>query len=101
MACKSVIIIRAITGSLHTPSMSPYLPITPDEIITESVAAAEAGASIIHLHGRDPKDARLTIRWLPINATDEERATFAAAKEGMKQGWSGTLDQLAEYLAGQ
>jgi uncharacterized protein YndB with AHSA1/START domain len=45
--------------------------------------------------------ARLTIRWLPINATDEERATFAAAVEGMKQGWSGTLDQLTEYLAGQ
>jgi uncharacterized protein YndB with AHSA1/START domain len=45
--------------------------------------------------------ARLTLRWQPINATEEERATFAGAKDGMKQGWSGTLDQLAEYLAGQ
>jgi 3,5-dioxohexanoate:acetyl-CoA acetone transferase len=58
MARKSVIITCAITGSLHTPSMSPYLPITPDQIVTESVAAAEAGASIIHLHARDPKDGR-------------------------------------------
>jgi len=58
MARKSAIITCAITGSLHTPSMSPYLPITPDEIVAESVAAAEAGASIIHLHARDPKDGR-------------------------------------------
>lgn len=57
-ANRSVIITCAITGSLHTPSMSPYLPITPDEIVTESVAAAEAGASIIHLHAREPKDGR-------------------------------------------
>jgi len=60
MAGRSVIITCAITGSLHTPSMSPYLPITPDEIVAESVAAAEAGASIIHLHARDPKDGRPT-----------------------------------------
>jgi uncharacterized protein (DUF849 family) len=58
MARKSVIVTCAITGSLHTPSMSPHLPITPDEIVAESVAAAEAGASIIHLHARDPKDGR-------------------------------------------
>lgn len=57
---KSVIITCAITGSLHTPSMSPYLPITPDDIARESVAAAEAGASIIHLHARDPEDGRPT-----------------------------------------
>jgi uncharacterized protein (DUF849 family) len=58
MARKSVIITCAITGSLHTPSMSAHLPITPDEIVAESVAAAEAGAAIIHLHARDPKDGR-------------------------------------------
>lgn len=57
---RSVIVTCAITGSLHTPSMSPYLPITPDEIARESVAAAEAGASIIHLHARDPEDGRPT-----------------------------------------
>ncbi len=46
------------TGSVHTPTMSEYLPITADEIVAQSVAAAEAGAAIIHLHARDPKDGR-------------------------------------------
>ena len=41
----------------------------------------------------------LTVRWVPHNATDEERKTFAANQEGMRQGWTGTMDQLAEYLA--
>jgi uncharacterized protein (DUF849 family) len=55
-APRKVIITCAITGSVHTPTMSPHLPITPDEIARESVAAAEAGATIIHLHARNPKD---------------------------------------------
>ena len=49
-----VIISCAVTGAIHTPSMSPYLPITAEEIADASVAAAEAGAAIIHLHARDP-----------------------------------------------
>jgi uncharacterized protein (DUF849 family) len=57
---KSVIITCAITGSLHTPSMSPHLPITPDQIAAESIAAAQAGAAILHLHARDPHDGRPT-----------------------------------------
>ncbi len=57
---RKVIITCAVTGSVHTPSMSPHLPITPDEIATEAIAAAEAGASILHLHARDPKDGRPT-----------------------------------------
>ena len=57
---KAVIITCAITGSLHTPSMSKYLPITPTEIAGESIAAAEAGAAILHLHARDPMDGRPT-----------------------------------------
>jgi uncharacterized protein (DUF849 family) len=57
---EKVIITCAVTGSIHTPSMSPYLPITPQEIATESIAAAEAGASILHLHARDPIDGRPT-----------------------------------------
>ncbi len=51
---KKVIITCAVTGAIHTPSMSPYLPVTPDEIVEASVAAAEAGAAVIHLHARDP-----------------------------------------------
>lgn len=49
-----VIITCAITGSIHTPSMSPHLPITPDQIAAEAIAAARAGAAMIHLHARDP-----------------------------------------------
>ena len=51
-----VIITCAITGSIHTPTMSPFLPVTPDQIVEEAVAAAEAGGAIIHLHARDPKN---------------------------------------------
>ena len=57
---QPVIISCAITGSLHTPSMSPYLPLTPDQIAAESIAAAEAGAAILHLHARDPETGRPT-----------------------------------------
>ena len=52
---EKIIITCAITGGIHTPSMSPYLPITPQQIAAESVAAAEAGAAVIHLHARDPR----------------------------------------------
>jgi uncharacterized protein (DUF849 family) len=52
------IITCAITGSIHTPTMSPYLPITPDQIAAEAIAASEAGAAILHLHARDPNDGR-------------------------------------------
>ena len=51
-----VIITCAVTGAIHTPTMSPYLPITPEEITGEAIAAAEAGAAILHLHARDPGD---------------------------------------------
>ncbi|WP_238366915.1 3-keto-5-aminohexanoate cleavage protein [Mesobacterium pallidum] len=52
---KKVIVSCAITGSIHTPTMSPYLPITPDQIASEAIAAAEAGAAILHLHARHPE----------------------------------------------
>ena len=55
-----VIITCAVTCSIHTPTMSDYLPITPDEIAEQSIAAAEAGAAILHLHARDPIDGRPT-----------------------------------------
>jgi uncharacterized protein (DUF849 family) len=61
MALRSKVIITcAVTGSIHTPTMSPHLPLTPDEIAQQSIEAAEAGAAIIHLHARDPKDGRPT-----------------------------------------
>jgi uncharacterized protein (DUF849 family) len=55
---RPVIVTCAITGSIHTPSQSPYLPLTPQQIIDESIAAAEAGAAVLHLHARDPVDGR-------------------------------------------
>jgi uncharacterized protein (DUF849 family) len=55
---NKVIITCAVTGSIHTPSMSPHLPITPDEIAHEAIAAAEAGAAMLHLHARDPETGK-------------------------------------------
>ena len=67
-----VVISCAITGAIHTPSMSDALPITPEEIAASSIEAAEAGAAIIHLHARNPAngepspDPALFMRFLPI-----------------------------------
>ena len=68
---RQVIISCAVTGAVHTPSMSPYLPITPQDIATQAIEAAEAGASVLHLHARDPEtgkpspDPALFMRFLP------------------------------------
>jgi len=67
-----VIITCAITGSVHTPTMSPHLPITPAQIAAESIAAAHSGAAIIHLHARDPENGKPTpdpavfMQFLPV-----------------------------------
>lgn len=60
MPARKVIITCAVTGSIHTPSMSPHLPVTPQQIADDAVGACEAGAAIVHLHARDPKDGRPT-----------------------------------------
>src|SRR2546422_2568820 len=62
MAAKSdkVIITCAVTGSIHTPTMSDALPVTPDQIAQQAIAAAEAGAAVLHLHARNPQDGRPT-----------------------------------------
>ena len=57
-ASRKVVITCAVTGSIHTPSMSPHLPVTPQEIADAAVEAAEAGAAVVHLHARDPEDGR-------------------------------------------
>ena len=57
---RKVIITCAVTGAIHTPSMSPSLPVTPQEIIDDGIKAFEAGASILHLHARDPENGRPT-----------------------------------------
>ncbi len=55
---RKVIITCAVTGAIHTPSMSPYLPITAQQIADDALGAAEAGAAIVHLHARDPETGR-------------------------------------------
>ena len=68
---SKVIISCAVTGAIHTPSMSDHLPITPEEIARASIEAAEAGAAIIHLHARNPQNGEPTpdpavfMRFLP------------------------------------
>ena len=57
---RKVIITCAVTGSIHTPSMSPHLPVTPREIADAAVGAAQAGAAIVHMHARDPVDGHPT-----------------------------------------
>ncbi len=57
---KKVIISCALTGSIHTPTMSDALPVTPDEIVEQGLGAAEAGAAILHLHARDPRTGQPT-----------------------------------------
>ena len=55
---NKVIITCAVTGAIHTPSMSPYLPVTADEIAEAAIGAAEAGAAIVHLHARDQQTGK-------------------------------------------
>ena len=57
---KKVIISCAVTGAIHTPSMSEYLPVTAEEVIEHSLAAHEAGAAVLHLHARDEVDGHPT-----------------------------------------
>lgn len=70
-----IIITCAVTGSIHTPSMSPYLPVTAEEISDAAIGAVEAGAAIVHLHARNPIDGR----------PDQLPETFAPILRSIKQ----------------
>lgn len=88
---SKIIISCAVTGSVHTPSMSPYLPITADEIASQAIEAAEAGAAILHLHARDPNsgkpspDPALFMQFLPRikEATDAVVNITTGGGQGM------------------
>src|SRR5215471_4552185 len=69
-----VIITCALTGSGHTPSMSPYLPYTVSDVVDQGVAAAEAGAAVLHLHARNPEDG----------SPSPDAALFAEYAKGIK-----------------
>ncbi|MFB9150825.1 3-keto-5-aminohexanoate cleavage protein [Roseovarius ramblicola] len=79
---REIIITCALTGSIHTPSMSPHLPVTADEIAKAGVEAAEAGASILHLHARDPETGR----------PSADPAHFRAFLPRLKQGCEAVLN---------
>src|SRR5215831_13306879 len=82
MASNHVIITCAVTGSIHAPTMSPYLPIAPGEIADAAIGAAEAGAAIIHLHARDPRDGR----------PDQSPEAFAPFLKTIKQRTSAVVN---------
>ncbi len=77
-----VIITCAITGAIHTPSMSPHLPITPEQITQEAIAAAEAGAAILHLHARNPETGQ----------PDQTPQGFAGFLPRIKQGTNAVIN---------
>jgi len=79
---RKVIITCAVTGAIHTPSMSPHLPVTPDEIAAAAIGAAEAGAAIVHLHARDPETGN----------PDQSPAAFAAFLPRIKQATDAVLN---------
>ncbi len=75
MAARKVIITCAVTGAIHTPSMSRFLPVSPQEIAEAAIGAAEAGAAVVHLHARDPRDGR----------PSQDPAHFAPVLEAIKR----------------
>jgi uncharacterized protein (DUF849 family) len=79
---REIIITCALTGSIHTPSMSPHLPITADEIARAGIEAAETGAAILHLHARDPQTGR----------PSADPAHFRAFLPRLKQGCDAVLN---------
>jgi uncharacterized protein (DUF849 family) len=106
---RKIIITCAVTGSVHTPSMSPHLPVTPEEIAEQAIAAAKAGAAILHLHARDPADGRPTSepsvyrQFLPRihEATDAviNITTGGSIAMSLEQRLAGALDISAEMAS--
>jgi len=81
-AARKVIVTCAVTGAIHTPSMSPYLPVTADEIAEAAIGAAEAGAAVLHLHARDPITGR----------PDQRPEAFAPFLSRIKQSTNAVLN---------
>ena len=95
VGARKAIISCAVTGAIHVPSQSPYLPITPEEIATSAIGAAGAGAAILHLHARDPEDGSpsadpdLFMRFLP----EIKRGTDAIVNISTGGGQRMTLEE--------
>lgn len=94
-----IIITCAVTGSIHTPSMSPHLPVTPDQIADQAVEAAQAGAAILHLHARDPLNGRPSAAPEHFRAILPSIAARCDAVVNLTTGGSAVMS-LEERLAG-
>ncbi|RKP53496.1 3-keto-5-aminohexanoate cleavage protein [Pararobbsia silviterrae] len=106
---RKVIITCAVTGSIHTPSMSPYLPATPEDIARDAIAAAQAGAAVLHLHARHAEDGRPAFspdvyrQFLPkIHAATDaviNITTGGAVNMTLDERLAGALDASAEMAS--
>lgn len=101
---SKILITCAVTGSIHTPSMTPYLPVTAEQITSQAVAAAEAGAAILHLHARDPVDGRPTAKAEQFMAFLPRIKQASDAVLNITTGGSATMsleDRLAAPMAAE
>ncbi len=86
VAPERIVLVNSFSDEAGGLTRHPMSPTWPLEMLSTFTLAEQEGGTTA------------TVRWVPINATEEERKTFDAAHEGMKQGWTGTFDQLAAYL---
>ena len=96
---RKVIITCAVTGSIHTPTMSPHLPVTPAEIAGQAIGAAEAGAAILHLHARNPETGQPSAREADFMAFLPEIKAGCGAVLNLSTGGSAIMS-LEDRLAG-
>lgn len=87
VAPERIVLVNSFSDESGGITRHPFSATWPLEMLSTLTLAEQAGGTTV------------TVRWVPINATDAERQAFNASHDGMKQGWSGTLDQLANYLA--
>jgi uncharacterized protein YndB with AHSA1/START domain len=88
VAPERIVLVNSFSDEKGTLSRHPFSPNWPLEMVTTTTFAEENGKTTV------------TVRWVPLNATEEERKTFDDSHDGMRQGWTGTFDQLVEYLKG-
>src|SRR5207237_10729960 len=85
-APERIVAVNSFSDEAGGMTRHPMSPTWPREMLSRFTLTAQGGKTTV------------TIEWTPLNPTEEERKTFDGAHEGMKQGWTGTFDQLAEYL---
>jgi uncharacterized protein YndB with AHSA1/START domain len=86
VAPERIVLVNSFSDEKGNLTRHPFSPTWPLEMLATTTFAEQGGKT------------EVTLQWLPLNATEEERKTFDTSHEGMRQGWAGTFDQLAEYL---